>query len=169
MSGRSLAGACAALVALSFGAPPSLAAPLGWQTYQNARFGYSIAFPGDLLAPEPEADNGDGRHFQARRGHVDVAVWASYANGRTLASLADEAEHDCAPGHPVYRVVRPTKRPPFMALSCANMVQVFYAKALQCRDVITEIQFTYPTNEKATWDPVVTKMTASLGAGCGTE
>jgi hypothetical protein len=158
-----------AIVVLALAAAPAgRAAPAGWSTYQNARFGYSVLYPGGLLAPQPEADNGDGRHFRARRGQADVAVWAAYANGQTLAGLAAEAERDCAGGRASYKVVRTAKRPPFMALSCAKPGgQVLYAKALQCKDVITQIQFTYPAAEKAVWDAVVTTMSASLGAGCG--
>jgi hypothetical protein len=57
-----------------------------------------------------------------------------------------------------------------MALSCTKEGgRVFYAKALECDDVITQIQFSYVAAEKATWDPVVAKMSALLRAGCGTR
>jgi hypothetical protein len=165
---RVLASAIAGLLAL--GLPLSAtAAPGPWNTYQNARFGYSVAYPADLLAPLPEAANGDGRHFQPRRGHADVAVWAGYdATGQSLGALADEAEQGCVGGHASYRVVRDAKAPPFMAVSCARPGgAVFYTKALRCKDVTTEIEFTYPNTESATWDPVVARMSASLSAGCG--
>lgn len=146
----------------------ALAATSGWKTYHNDRYGYSVDYPADLLAAQEEAADGDGRHFLARSGPADVAVWAGLANGDTLASVAADAEKDCAGGHASYKVIRREKRPPFMALSCTQKDgQVLYAKALTCKDVITQLQATYPTAEKATWDPVVAKMAASLGAGCG--
>ena len=167
MQRTSLAGVAIGALVLA-AAPAGRAAPAGWQTYHNARFGYSVLYPEGLLAPLPEADNGDGRHFQPRRGHADVAVWAAYANGDTLVGLATETERDCAGGRASYKVVRTGKRPPFMALSCAKPDgQVLYAKALQCKDVITQLQITYPAAEKATWDPAAATMSASLGAGCG--
>ncbi len=155
--------------ALAIGQPHAAAAvPAGWKTYQNARFGYSVRYPGDLLQPLPEADDGDGRHFQALHGHADVAVWASYGADDTLGSLADEAAQGCIGGRASYRVVRDHDVPPFMALSCLEPGgQVLYAKALRCKDVTTQIQLTYPAAEKAAWDPVAAKMSASLGAGCG--
>lgn len=144
------------------------AIPAAWKTYQNARFGYSVAYPGDLLRPLPESDNGDGRHFQPLHGHADVAVWASYGAGDTLTGLADEAEQGCSGGRASYRVVRGHDVPPFTAISCLQSDgKVLYAKALRCKDVTTQIQLTYPATEKATWDPVAAKMSASLGAGCG--
>jgi hypothetical protein len=163
-------GVLLALVpALAIGHPRAAAAvPVGWKTYQNARFGYSLRYPGDLLQPLPEADDGDGRHFQALRGHADVAVWASYGADDTLGALADEAAQGCVGGRASYRVVRDKPVPPFMALSCLKPGgEVLYAKALRCKDVTTQIQFTYPETEKPTWDPVAAKMSASLGAGCG--
>jgi hypothetical protein len=167
MNRLSLAGALVALAATA-PAPPAIAAPGAWRDYRNDRFGYEVGYPADLLAPQPEAENGDGRHFKARRGHADVAVWAGYANGETLAVAAGEAEQTCAGAHASYKVIRTAKRPPFMALSCAAPGgQVFYAKAYACDDILTQLQFTYPAAEKATWDPVVTKMSASLGAACG--
>jgi len=166
MNRRGFAGVAAA-IALG-PATLALAAAGAWQSYRNDRFGYEVSYPAELLAPQPEAENGDGRHFQPRRGHVDVAVWAGYANGETLAVAADEAEQNCAGAHAGYKVIRSAKRPPFMALSCTKPDgQVFYAKAMACEDVLTQLQFTYPAAEKATWDPVVTKMAASLGAACG--
>jgi len=35
--------------------------PSVFDTYCNARFGYCIHYPNDLLYPQREADNGDGR------------------------------------------------------------------------------------------------------------
>jgi hypothetical protein len=154
---------------LAIGHPQAAAAvPAGWKTYQNARFGYSVRYPGDLLRPLPEADDGDGRHFQPVHGHADVAVWASYGADDTLRALADEAAQGCIGGRASYRVVRDHDVPPFMALSCLEAGgEVLYAKALRCKDVTTQIQLTYPAAEKPTWDQVAAKMSASLGAGCG--
>ena len=34
-----------------------------YHTYHNPRFGYSIAYPKDILYPQGESDNGDGQKF----------------------------------------------------------------------------------------------------------
>ena len=168
--GPAASGALLAAVLAIGQSQAAAAAPAAWKTYQNARFGYSVRYPADLLAPLPEAANGDGRHFRPRRGHADVAVWAGYAADETLRALANAAERDCAGGHASYKVLRDRNVPPFMALSCVKPGgEVLYAKALRCKDVITQIQLTYPATEKAAWDPVVAKMSASLGAGCGAD
>ena len=144
------------------------AANPGWKKYQNGRFGYSVNYPADKLRALREADNGDGRSFQALQGHAKVAVWASYNLDQSLGDLANEAEHGCAGDRAKYRVIRDQKIPFFMALSCLKEGnKIFYTKALKCKDVITQIEFTYPTEEESIWDFVVRGMSSSLGAGCG--
>ena len=46
---------------LAFSQPS--AARTNFKTYNNARFGYTISYPANLLAPQGEADNGDGQTF----------------------------------------------------------------------------------------------------------
>lgn len=40
-----------------------ISAQTNFKTYSNARFGYSISYPSNLLTPQGEADNGDGQAF----------------------------------------------------------------------------------------------------------
>ena len=49
---------------------PALAS--GWKTYTNARFGYSISYPADVLMPQGESDNGDGQKFLSRDGRGET-------------------------------------------------------------------------------------------------
>jgi len=41
------------------------AGPISWRTYSNPRFGYQTCYPHELLKPQPEADNSDGRNLSA--------------------------------------------------------------------------------------------------------
>lgn len=49
-----------------------------YRTYSNARFAYSVDYPIDLLTPQDEAQNGDGRVFLAKRGSAELRVWGQY-------------------------------------------------------------------------------------------
>ena len=49
-----------------------------YQTYSNARFAYSIDYPTDLLTPQDESQNGDGRVFTAKHGSAELRVWGQY-------------------------------------------------------------------------------------------
>jgi len=153
---------------VGWSAPRATADTPSWRRYQNARFGYSVSYPADRLTALPESDNGDGRRFQAIRGGAAVAVWAGYETELSLARIADQDELTCATRHASYKVVRSNRKPPFMALSCVKPDgQILYEKALRCKDVVTQIQFTYPLAEAAAWAGVVKGMSDSLGAGCG--
>ena len=129
-------------------------------TYVNARFGYSISYPADLLVAEPESDNGDGRAFHARRGTARMLVWASNnVLAESPAALARQAERECAGQSASYRLVKPA----VAAVSCTtSRGDVFYEKTLIRGDVLTSILVTYPAQEKAAWDAVVARISKSM-------
>ena len=140
-------------------AVPTAAAPAYPNTYVNARYGYSIAYPSDLK-PQPESENGDGRVFRSADGSVEARVWGAYnTSGQTPAELAGEAASDCTSA-PSYGRVAAT----FIAISCRAGANILYAKTLIRGDVLTAFQITYPAAAHARWDAVVTRMSGSLRA-----
>jgi hypothetical protein len=134
-------------------------------TYANARFGYSVSYPADLLIPEREADNGDGRKFHARRGTAKMSVWGSYnALDQTPEGIIHDYARDCSAGKPTFK----TAKPHLAAFSCTTTTGgVIYQKTLIRRDVLTSVRFEYPSAERAVWDPVVQRVSSSLKAGGG--
>ncbi len=64
------------LAMLAF-ALPALADALGWQTYVNPRFGYSVDIPMAYLQQQTPSQNGDGQSFASAAGDAYVAVWGS--------------------------------------------------------------------------------------------
>jgi hypothetical protein len=69
-----------------------------WQSYDNARFGYTLPVPPGFAAEGPEPDNGDGRVFaNAQRtqrltvwgGNVMAADFSAEANAMLNAARAD--------------------------------------------------------------------------------
>ncbi len=131
-------------------------------TYTNARYGYSISYPRDLLVAEQESENGDGRRFHARRGSGFLLVWAdNNALDQTPSSIAAEAAQDCR-GRPLaYKVVKPN----LVALSCLTpRGRVFYQKTLIRGDLLTSIQMNYPVADKAQWDAATAQIAQSLCA-----
>lgn len=152
---------CAASVVI---AVPSLARTLAMsdqEDYNNARFGYHLAYPRKLLRPLPEADNGDGRQFQPVEGHAKILVWGGWYEpdvGQSLAGRVRMALKDCG-GIVTYRL----KRPDFEVLSCALPTrQVYYIKLMQGKDEVVGLELTYPQAEKSRWDPVAAAMSKSL-------
>ena len=139
----------------------------GAATYVNARFGYSVSYPTDLLIPEPEADNGDGRKFHARRGTAAMLVWGAYnADQRSPEDIAREYEVDCGAGKVTYKVAKPQ----LVAFSCITPAgRVIYQKTLIRHDVLTTVRFEYPAAEQTIWNPAVQQVSGSLSAGSGAK
>jgi len=130
-------------------------------TYHNARFGYSISYPADLFAAEPESANGDGRRFHALDGGAHFAVWASYNSlQQTPTDIAAEAASGCLASSSPYRVMKVT----LVAVSCETKDGIYYHKTLIRGDVLTSFDMTYPAVERSRWDPIVAQISASLVA-----
>ncbi len=135
----------------------------GAATYANVRFGYSVGYPAELLIPEPEADNGDGRKFHARHGTATMLVWGSYnADKQSPEEIARAYESDCSAGQVNYKVAKSQ----LVAFSCTTPAgHVIYQKTLIHGDVLTTVRFEYPVGERTIWDPVVQQVSGSLRAG----
>ncbi|MBS0294834.1 MAG: hypothetical protein JSR45_00895 [Proteobacteria bacterium] len=133
------------------------------QIYGNARFGYLVSYPDKLLAPEQEADNGDGRRFHARHGSASMSVWGGWlTEGETPSSIAREYMGACAGGTVTYKVVKRSLE----AFSCITARgRVLYHKTTVRRGARATLEFDYPRAERAIWDPVVKRVAASLKQG----
>jgi hypothetical protein len=157
------------LIAFAFAAglaaAPAVAAGKGdTSTYVNARYGYAISYPRSLFKAGPESDSGDGRVFRSRRDGAEFRVWANYAAMEmTPAQLAAETEAECRGHHASYRVVKPA----LVAVSCETDDGVLYQKTMISHGLVTVFRMTYPADQHAYWDPVVTKIASSMRAGRG--
>lgn len=138
----------------------ALAGAANAATYANARFGYWLDYPAQLMVPGREADNGDGREFHAHHGAAKMAAWGGYnALDQSPAQIAQDYEKGCRGGKIGYRVARPR----LVAFSCVMPGgRVLYQKTLIGGDVLATIRFDYPLAERATWDPVVNMVAGSL-------
>jgi hypothetical protein len=134
----------------------------GEEAYVNARFGYSIAYPAALFVAEPEAENGDGRAFHARRGGARFLVWGGFNSlDQTPGDIAAQAEDSCRRRPAAYRVVKPR----LIAVSCETRTgDIFYRKTLVDGDVLVSFQMTYPRRDRVLWDPVLARISGALKA-----
>ena len=145
-SGLLLAG----LTALAF-----QAAPLKYQTYQNARFGYSIPYPAALVKPQPEADNGDGRRFVSADGATILTVYAGYnAVEHTVAQQLDMSRQTWREKGATVTLAKAL--PTGYVLSGTLKGAIFYEKAALQNDVFSTFIWQYPAAQKQRMDPVVT-------------
>ena len=138
-------------------ASPTMAAPRhDWATYGNARFGYTLCYPADLLQPQREADNGDGRAFLGAGG-AKLLVWGNYnALEQSLAEAmrADEARMVAEGGVVTYRAARAN----WYVLSGRGRGQLFYWRRQLTADRFASFELSYPAPAAALWNPVAARL-----------
>ena len=130
-------------------------------TYANVRYGYTIEYPGDLLVPGGEADNGDGLVFSARSGNAKVAVWGRFnaADETPVQLLHSDEQRPCAGAQASYEISKRT----LVAFSCRTPNnEIVYEKMIIHGDTLAVVRFTYPATEETNWSPVVKQMAGSL-------
>jgi hypothetical protein len=146
----------ALLVALASSVPAS--AGHTWRTYDNVRYAYQICYPSDLLKPQPESTNGDGRRFTGAKEAV-LSVYASYP-GHTLAN--DEAQMVKFLSEDGGTIAYKTQRPTWYVVSAQQGNRITYHRAAKAGDLVASFDLHYPATQKRLWDPIAGKIGTCL-------
>lgn len=133
-----------------------------FQTYRNARFGYSVEVPSDFRKGEAPANN-DGRVFYDRLSEGILSVFGMYnALEASPESYAAEREADWKGlnGNVTYRAMRKGG----FVLSGTVDGEIFYERALfsDDRETIATLLVRYPESEKERFGAFVTRASRSL-------
>lgn len=129
-----------------------------YKTYTNARFGYSISYPANLLKPQGEAENGDGQAFHAGDGRAEMRVWGGYnVNNESLAAAYDKAVSELVAGVS-YKVMRAD----WFAISALVNGKIHYRKTMLRRDVFKTFEIEYDESQKTTYDPITARISKSF-------
>lgn len=127
-----------------------------WAVYENARFGYSIAYPSDLLAPQPEADNGDGRAFRNKTASMQV-FGMNMLLGETLRGEFDRIVEDYE--NVSYKIFRNN----FFVVSGIDEGNIYYQKIIERKDgTFISFYIQYPQNKRAVYDKITAKIADSF-------
>ena len=150
------------LIALLLLVTPAAAAD--WETYDNARFGYTIDVPAGFTWG-PEADNGDGRQFRA--GATRLAVWGgNFTEPDLEAAAASDLALAEADGWTItYRSVTPG----WASFSGTRGQRILYERMVALCDPGQYAGFLleYSAIDLAALDPVVNRLVSSLRpTGC---
>lgn len=133
----------------------------GYQTYRNARFDYSIAYPSALLIPQGEAENGDGQKFLSRDGRAEMMVFGSHnALDQSLRDAYEEAAGTSQ--HPNRSVTYKVLRGDWFVVSGTKGKKTFYQKTILRDGVFKTFRIEYDTDQKLIFNPVTTKIAASF-------
>ena len=133
-----------------------------YSTYHNARFGYSVLYPSNLVSPRPEAPNGDGRVFKSSDGRATLSVWGeNNVFDRSLKTQMNEARLDWAKDKA--KVTYSKMGNGFYVLSGLTGGQIFYEKTVPIRGGFATMLWQYPRTQKTTYDVAVTRTTRAFG------
>jgi len=141
-----------ATVALSGGLEQP-AAPHAWKTYSNVRFQYAICYPEDLLVPQGESDNSDGRKFLANDSGQLIVFGSNNALNQPLKdNLATTASRLAgASGKVTYKLLEPE----WFVVSGQNGPIIFYAKVFYSRGQFKSFELTYNDSAAAVYEPLI--------------
>lgn len=133
-----------------------------FQTYRNARFGYSVEVPSDFRRGEAPVNN-DGRVFYDRLSEGILSVFGMYnALEASPESYAAEREADWKGlnGNVTYRAMRKG----WFVLSGTVDGEIFYERVLfsDDRETIATLLVRYPESEKERFGAFVTRASRSL-------
>lgn len=138
----------------------------GWRTYVNERFGSRIEYPSGIFSPEPPPENGDGRRFKSRDAEFTISAGYNVVPD-TLQSLEDSLRHP-DPGSPAdfANVTYRLSKGNVLVLSGFRADRVYYDKFVFSRDheTIHHFSITYPASAKNIYDPIVERMSKSMGS-----
>jgi hypothetical protein len=138
----------------------------GWNSYENARFGYRALYP-DFLIPREESENGDGRKFLSGDGTVKLIVFGAY-NVENMSieeyrrTLLNEFK-----GHG--NIGYGPRGNSWFVLSGLRGDSIYYEKVLfACGgSIVNAFALTYPQNRKQDFDAIVTGIEKSFRGSSG--
>jgi hypothetical protein len=132
----------------------------GWTVYMNARFGTAIDYPAGIFSQfDPPPTNSDGRTFRSADGRATLLVYGTHnAENDTPQSYVDK--YVDGKGETFRRVTAS-----FYAVSGMRDGAIFYRRCnfrAAPSDVIDCMDVSYPADQKASWNPIVGRLSRSL-------
>ncbi|MDT4896891.1 MAG: hypothetical protein QOH25_1968 [Acidobacteriota bacterium] len=126
-----------------------------YHTYSNARYGFSIAYPVNLLVPQGESDNSDGQKFVSRDGSATLLAFGSNRMDRSLRDEFQSAQENRTVTYKVFRADM------FVVSGHANG-KIFYQKTLLRGDVFKTFIIEYDEQERGTFDAITSRIARSF-------
>lgn len=128
-----------------------------YNTYNNARFGYLISYPSNLI-PKGEADNGDGQVFEAKDKSAKLTVWGSNnALSQSLKQIYNDNLKEYGKAV-TYKNFGET----WYVISGKRNGKIFYQKTINDEDVYFTFVFEYAESKRKAYDKAVTKIAKSF-------
>lgn len=123
--------------------------------YTNARFGYSLTYPGSVFTAEPESENGDGRKFFSRDRQAKIAVFGAYnVENYSMERYRDTIIKEFA-GYE--QVTYSPRGKTWFVLSGFHNGSVYYQKVIfSCgNEIINVLAVNWPIGNREQYDPII--------------
>ena len=135
-----------------------------YKTYSNARFGFSILYPYELLQIQLPSFTGDGRIFVSKDKSTEMRVWGEFnALFRTVPEQYQENLADYREKNVTYKVLLKNG----FVISGIKDNKIFYQKTLYHRfnedvDVFYTFTIEYKKSDRKKFDPIVKEIAESF-------
>ena len=150
------------LIILALMTMPALAQ--GWDSYANARFGYTIDIPPGFSG-SGESDNGDGQAFAAQGKPTDLLVWGGNLLEDFESEVAQRMQWD---QDEAWNITYQATTPRWASWSAIKGFRIVYRRMVLLCDGTSYAAFRaeYSVTDSAEMDPVVEKLVQSLRGNC---
>lgn len=129
-----------------------------YNTYGNARFGYSISYPSNLLTPQGEADNGDGQKFTGD-GATMLIFGSNLLLHETLLKEYNAVIAERGTKNVTYKIIGKN----FFAISGQANGKIFYQKTIkEAQGAYITFMIEYNESKRTVYDEAVRKMVKSF-------
>src|SRR5262245_19487544 len=134
-----------------------------YNTYHNPRFGYSIAYPKDILYPQGESDNGDGQKFLSKDADAILIVYGSHnVFDQSLEDLYLEESRGGTHENPRKIVTYKVLKNNWFVISGFNSGKVFYQKTILNNNQFKSFYFEYDKSKKNIYGPITRYISSSF-------
>lgn len=124
-----------------------------YNKYCNARFGFCIDYPENILFPQGESDNGDGQTFKSSQADVELTVSKVYSNPEFDESL-EQNYHTFSDNNSPNRTITYQKLyKTFYIVSGQNNGKIFYLKTILLNGEMFSAYIEYPESKKELYNP----------------
>jgi hypothetical protein len=131
-----------------------------YDTYINARFGYSICYPPENLLPQGESDNGDGQRFLSKDGRTTMLVYGSLnVLNQTLSNIRQSEIERFTQQDSSFKTIQTQITGDITIISGTSDTLNYYEKVMLSGDTVFTFIAQYPKREATIFGPVVSRMT----------
>ncbi len=143
-------------------------ATLSYKTYCNARFGYCIEYPSEILYPQGESGNGDGQIFKSKDAENALIVFRDFRDNidpdiqYTIEMAFNEDTWGNNPDFPKKVITYKKLGESFFVVSGYNNGKIFYQKTILSDTQLVTGILVYKESDKEIYNSIAESVFSSF-------